>query len=85
MTAITAVQLLRTDTNVIMAIIDRNPNLHHLLKTNTGRRFRVTWIRHKIVLDLLTGAGLRRDELANLKFGDIVLQLIAGKFRTLRK
>ncbi len=38
--------------------------------------------RDKIILGLLVGAGLRRMELVNLTFDDIVLQPIAGKFRT---
>lgn len=38
--------------------------------------------RDKVVLGLLVGAGLRREELAGLTFEDIILQPIAGKFRT---
>jgi integrase len=38
--------------------------------------------RDKIVLGLLTGAGLRRDELVNLKSGDVILQPVAGKIKT---
>lgn len=37
--------------------------------------------RDRIVLGLLVGAGLRREELVNLTFDDLVLQPIAGKFR----
>ena len=38
--------------------------------------------RDKVVLGLLVGAGLRREELVNLTFDDALLQPIAGKFRT---
>lgn len=38
--------------------------------------------RDKVVLGLLVGAGLRREELAGLTFADVVIQPIAGKFRT---
>lgn len=38
--------------------------------------------RDRIVIGLLVGAGLRREELANLTFDDIVLQPVKGKFRT---
>lgn len=38
--------------------------------------------RDKIILGLLAGAGLRRGELAGLRFGDIILQPVAGRFRT---
>lgn len=38
--------------------------------------------RNRIVLGLLTGAGLRREELAGLSFDDIALLPSAGKFRT---
>jgi len=38
--------------------------------------------RDKMVLGLLVGAGLRREELAGLTFEDVILQPIAGKFRT---
>ena len=38
--------------------------------------------RDRIVLGLLTGAGLRREELAKLKFEDVMLQPVPGKVRT---
>ena len=38
--------------------------------------------RDRIALGLLVAAGLRRDEAVNLVFGDIKLQPIRGKFRT---
>lgn len=38
--------------------------------------------RDKVILGLLVGAGLRREELAALTFDDVILQPIAGKFRT---
>jgi site-specific recombinase XerD len=38
--------------------------------------------RDKILLGLLTGAGLRREELAGLTFEDIILQPVAGRVRT---
>jgi site-specific recombinase XerD len=38
--------------------------------------------RDKVVLGLLVGAGLRREELTGLTFDDVLLQPIAGKFRT---
>lgn len=38
--------------------------------------------RDRVVLGLLTGAGLRREEASNLTFTNIVLQPVAGKFRT---
>lgn len=38
--------------------------------------------RDRVVLGLLVGAGLRREEASQLTFGDIILQPIAGKFRT---
>lgn len=38
--------------------------------------------RDKVVLGLLVGAGLRRDELVNLTFEDITTQPIKGKQRT---
>lgn len=38
--------------------------------------------RDRIVLGLLVGAGLRREELANLRFEHIVTLPLAGKFRT---
>jgi integrase/recombinase XerC len=37
--------------------------------------------RDKVVLGLLVGAGLRREELTGLTFDDALLQPIAGKFR----
>lgn len=45
------------------------------LKTIQGKR-------DKIILGLLVGAGLRREELVNLTFADVIIQPIAGKFRT---
>lgn len=38
--------------------------------------------RDRLVLGLLAGAGLRREELANLNFDDVVLQPIGNRFRT---
>lgn len=38
--------------------------------------------RDRVILGLLVGAGLRREELAGLMFEDIVLQPVGGKFRT---
>ncbi len=38
--------------------------------------------RDRVVLGLLVAAGLRREELANLKFDDVVLQPMGGKMRT---
>ncbi len=38
--------------------------------------------RDRLVLGLLVGAGLRREELANLRFEDIKLQPVADRFRT---
>lgn len=38
--------------------------------------------RDRIVLGLLVGAGLRREELTGLSFSDAVLMPVAGKFRT---
>jgi integrase/recombinase XerC len=38
--------------------------------------------RNRIVLGLLTGAGLRREELAKLKFEDVILQPVPRKVRT---
>lgn len=37
--------------------------------------------RDRIVLGLLVGAGLRREELARLRFNDLVTLPLAGKFR----
>jgi len=37
--------------------------------------------RDKVILGLLLGAGLRRAELSELTFDDIILQPVAGKFR----
>lgn len=45
------------------------------LKTIQGKR-------DKVILGLLVGAGLRREELVNLTFEDIVTLPIGGKFRT---
>ncbi|MCB0179828.1 MAG: site-specific integrase [Anaerolineae bacterium] len=38
--------------------------------------------RDRLVLGLLVGAGLRREELANLTFDDVVLQPMGNRFRT---
>ena len=38
--------------------------------------------RDRLILGMLVGAGLRREELAGLTFEDVILQPIAGKFRT---
>jgi integrase len=38
--------------------------------------------RDKLVLGLLTGAGLRREELAGLKWDDVKVQPVKGKTRT---
>lgn len=38
--------------------------------------------RDRLVLGLLAGAGLRREELANLAFDDVVLQPMGNRFRT---
>jgi integrase len=38
--------------------------------------------RDRLVLGLLVGAGLRREELAQLRFQDVVVQPVAGKSRT---
>jgi len=38
--------------------------------------------RDKMVLGLLVGAGLRREELVGLTFEDVLLQPLASKFRT---
>lgn len=38
--------------------------------------------RDKVILGLLVGAGLRREELVNLAFEDVIIQPVAGKFRT---
>lgn len=38
--------------------------------------------RDRLILGMLAGAGLRREELANLAFENIVLQPVAGKLRT---
>lgn len=38
--------------------------------------------RDRLILGLLAGAGLRREELAQLRFDNIVLQPVAGKLRT---
>jgi site-specific recombinase XerD len=38
--------------------------------------------RDKIILGLLVGAGLRREEVINLTFEDILIQPVKGKFRT---
>lgn len=38
--------------------------------------------RDKVVLGLLVGAGLRREELSTLTFEDVILQPVAGKSRT---
>lgn len=38
--------------------------------------------RDKLVLGLLVGSGLRREELANLKFSDIKHQPVGGRIRT---
>lgn len=38
--------------------------------------------RDQVVLGLLVGAGLRREELVSLTFEDMILQPLAGKFRT---
>lgn len=38
--------------------------------------------RDKVVLGLLVGAGLRREELVNLTFEDVVTLPLGGKFRT---
>ncbi|MCB0211198.1 MAG: site-specific integrase [Anaerolineae bacterium] len=38
--------------------------------------------RDRLVLGLLVGAGLRREELANLTFEDVVLQPMGNRFRT---
>jgi integrase len=42
----------------------------------------ITGKRDRLVLGLLTGAGLRREELAGLKWDDVKLQPVKGKFRT---
>lgn len=42
----------------------------------------ITGQRDKIVLGLLTGAGLRREELANLQWDDVKVQPVKGKMRT---
>jgi integrase len=42
----------------------------------------ITGQRDKLVLGLLTGAGLRREELVTLKWADIILQPVKGKMRT---
>jgi len=44
-------------------------------KTTIGKR-------NRVVLGLLVAAGLRREELANLTFDDVVFQPVAGKMRT---
>lgn len=38
--------------------------------------------RDRVILGLLVGAGLRREELAQLTFDDVILQPVAGKMRT---
>ena len=38
--------------------------------------------RDRVVLGLLVGAGLRREELANLTFEDVILQPMGNRFRT---
>lgn len=38
--------------------------------------------RDRLVLGLLVGAGLRREELANLRFDDVKLQPVGDRFRT---
>lgn len=38
--------------------------------------------RDKVILAVLVGAGLRREEMANLRFENIVLQPVGGKLRT---
>lgn len=38
--------------------------------------------RDKLVLALMVGAGLRREELAGLRFEDVVIMPVKGKFRT---
>lgn len=38
--------------------------------------------RDRLILGLLTGAGLRRDELTGLTFDDVIMQPIGGKDRT---
>lgn len=38
--------------------------------------------RDRLVLALLVGAGLRREEAAGLTFGDVMLQPVKGKIRT---
>lgn len=42
----------------------------------------ITGQRDKLVLGLLTGAGLRREELVNLKWSDILTKPVKGKVRT---
>lgn len=42
----------------------------------------ITGQRDKLVLGLLTGAGLRREELVNLQWADIKVQPVKGKART---
>lgn len=38
--------------------------------------------RDRLVLGLLVGAGMRREELAGLTFAGVILQPVAGRFRT---
>lgn len=38
--------------------------------------------RDRLILGLLTGAGLRRDELTGLTFDDVIIQPVSGQVRT---
>lgn len=51
-----------------------------LLETCDGQTIQCK--RDRLILGLLVGAGLRREELTGLAFGDVVLMPVAGKFRT---
>lgn len=54
-------------------------DVRRLLRTCKGRTVKSQ--RDKIVLGILVGAGLRRDELVRLEFGDVKKQPVKGKRR----
>lgn len=80
---------LRALNNAIKVKADKGTKAHTWLAQAEVKRLlatcdtaTITGQRDKLVLGLLVGAGLRREELADLQWGDIQLQPIKGKVRT---